>query len=882
MKPQKLVYFFIFLLCLGLNIYLRLFPSDFPQLKKQARLNVERSILENTQGLVNRNFPDFNPLIKQKIFEKLFKERQQDKEALRRQFREDYLKLKDKYQDSSGQTYLLEVDPYSWMRSTRLVLKNGYPGDNKEDGKIFDTYMLAPRGAKVTRFSLLFYLSSFLYKISYLFFPGLNLEKFLFYLPVFFSAFFLSVLYLFCRYFFSEIVAVSAVFFTGLAPVFLARSSAGWFDSDVLNILFPLLVIWSFAAALKHKNIFKNLFFSLLSSFFLCLYALSWVGWWFIYIVVLGLFLYVFSNNLFLYSKDFQEFKRSITPYIISLSIFITGSIVLCFFIAGFEPVSYAVRTLFAHLGLGKSVYNSIWPSTYYTVEELKTGDFLSIPLKLGNWVLFVISVASLLIIYLKQKRGKNADIIILLMFWSFFMVFTSFRGIRFTLLLSVPFGIFAGVGIDMFSKFISKRLRLVKKVRTKSFVLVCIALFSYLLISFSVKVGFVVAKRSFPMINDSWYEFLLQIKSSTPEDSIINAWWDYGSWFKEIARRRVIFDGQSQNRPVAYWMARILLSRNEEQALSILRMLNNSSDSLIKDLRGFIGGEFRIVCLLEKLVESSSKEAEVILSDYDIPKALKDKIKQAVFYKKPQSAYFVIDRNMLFKMHEISFIGNWGFAKVYIMKNRNKAREEILDNLEEMFLLPRNKAEAYYNEVILSTSGEEINEVLSNRWKFYFGLSEGEEENGNVYFGNGIILRLSDLDARIFFSDEQKFKQFKYVFFVDGQNLIYREHKDADSDWGCVFFKSAVSGLTQEGTQANDLRNEAVSTQGQAEVLKQPSKEKWQCIGMSKDLGQSLFFKLYFMKGKTLKYFKPFIIDERSGLYAFKIDWPEPSQELE
>jgi len=51
---------------------------------------------------------------------------------------------------------------------------------------------------------------------------------------------------------------------------------------------------------------------------------------------------------------------------------------------------------------------------------------------------------------------------------------------------------------------------------------------------------------------------------------------WDAGDWFKAVAKRRVLFDGQSQNSTRACWIGKVLLSSNEEEAVHILRMLNN------------------------------------------------------------------------------------------------------------------------------------------------------------------------------------------------------------------------------------------------------------------------------------------------------------------
>ena len=59
----------------------------------------------------------------------------------------EFARLKDRYQNDEGHTYLLEVDSYAWIRATRFVLENGHPGNLKAGKTSYDTFMLAPVGA---------------------------------------------------------------------------------------------------------------------------------------------------------------------------------------------------------------------------------------------------------------------------------------------------------------------------------------------------------------------------------------------------------------------------------------------------------------------------------------------------------------------------------------------------------------------------------------------------------------------------------------------------------------------------------------------------------------------------------------------------------------
>ncbi|MBN2121370.1 MAG: hypothetical protein JW734_10000 [Candidatus Omnitrophica bacterium] len=865
MRINKIAFFVLFLVCTGLNLHLRLFPVYFPQLKEKAKINVEHAILDEISGEVNEKFPDYNPLIKTKIIKELFKESKKDKAGFKEKVIQEYRSLKDKYQDKAGQTYLLEFDPYSWMRFTRFVLKNGYPGNEIRDGIVYDTYMLAPGGEEIYSIRFLYYSSAFLYKCASFFSPSLSLERFLFYLPVLFSLVFFISLYLFCRYFFSEVTAIFSLIFVGLAPIFIARSSAGWFDNDVLNILFPLLSIWALARAFGSRTPLKNILFSLTASFFISLYAFTWPGWWFIYLMILAFFGYVILNNLSLYFKDWTSLKKKTYPCVLSLLIFLSASVGFCLLVAKIEPLSYAYTSLRENLGLGKSLLSSVWPNTYYTVQELQPGSFLDIPPMLGGWAVFIMAVLSSLWIYIRNRRTEKLSVVVLLVFWLFSMTFASLKGSRFTLLLSVPIGIFLGAGLDRGIMLVIARIIDTKDLRLKIVFFTCVSLILYAFAASSINRGFATAKASFPAMNDDWHNFLIRLKESTPEDSIINSWWDYGSWFKEVSRRPVIFDGLSQNRPLAHWMARVLLTEDEEEAFRILKMLNNSSEKLFEDIEDFLGDGFKSVTLLNRLFKTQPKDTDAILDEYGLSQVLKERIKEVLFLKTPGPAYLVLDESMIYKMQAISFLGNWSFPKAYVMKHRNASKGEVLNNLSRIFALSSQEAERIYNEVILSQSPSEVNEVLSQRWAFDHRISKGKEAEGLVYFTNGAVFDLEKITARIFHPGEREFKKLKYIYFFSAEDLIYKEYEDSDFEWACLFLKKQAP--LEEAIQESDLSGDK----------QEPSfRNEYVCLGLAKELANTLFCRLYFMKAKGLKHFEPFVIDEEAGLYAFKINWEE------
>ncbi|MCF7908114.1 MAG: hypothetical protein K9L86_04500 [Candidatus Omnitrophica bacterium] len=844
-KLKKVTIFLILATVLGLNVYLRLFPANFPQLKKRAHLNIEDRMLSQAREFTQKQYPGYNSLIKEKIAKQVVKEGRKNSKGFKLRVNKEYERLKSQYQDDSGQTYLLEVDPYCRKRFTRLTLENGYPGNKIVDGKIYDKFMLAPQGGLVPPERFLYYFSAYLYRAVSFIFPNLSLEKFVFYLPVFLTFVFCIVLYLFCRYFFSNISGIFAIIFIGLSPVFIHRSSAGWFDQDVFNVLFPLLIVWFLGIGLKSKTFIQIVKYSLLASLLLGLYAFSWVGWWFIFAVIVIFFLATLANNFCLHFKDRDTLKKKNAPYLVSLAVFLSGSVIFCLLIAKVEPFSFLYGSLASNLRLGNSLSFSIWPSVLYTVSELKQGSFTSIPVYTGGWAIFMLSLFGLLWTYLREKRGKRADIVLILSCWTFVMFFASLKGLRFTQFLFVPLGIFLSVSLGDVWRLLPNWVRGVSSHKVRSGLILSAVCLICLVVSIPVRRSFSQASIQFPILNDGWYDLMIQIKEKTPENSVINSWWDYGNWFKEIANRRTLVDPQIQDAPITYWMARVFLAGNEEEAVRILRMINNSSDALFDQINSFLGDDFSSIVFLNKILRSEEKNIEAIFKEYKIPKGLAKKIKDVIFVKIPAPAYLFIDETMIYKISAISFLGNWNFAKVYIIKHQDLPKLEVINNLFRVFGLKQSEAELLYEEVMFSRIGREVNEVVSEKWTFPLYLAAGREDSGTVYFDNGIVLALNSSRATMFQQPEKKFKELSFTFIFDGDNLTYNESKMSQPmrfNSGGFFFKD----------------------NGQ-----------WKCIGVSnKALGESLLAKLYFTKAKTLDYFEPFIALDKANLYAFKIKW--------
>lgn len=832
---RHLILIFSLSLVLGVNIYFRIFTINFPQLKTQARNTIEQKIYREANQEIDKKLPEFSLPAKDILIKTFILEyKRKNKPLIKEQVQKEYLKLKDNYQDKSGQTYLLELDCWHWANYVENVYRTGHPGYKVINDKCYDSLLLAPSGNYLCWNNFLFYLSSFLYKIFSLVKP-VPLLTFLFYLPIFFISVFIAALYLFCSSRFGAAAAVISCLFVGLAPIFLSHSSAGWFDMDILNLLFPLLVVWAYLKAYEAAHLSSRCLWIFISCLWVGLFCYTWPGWWFIFLLIIIYeiysFLYLIFRALRYKEKNLGHFKK----HLLSLPLFLGFGLFWVILFSGFLPLIDLYLQVKQALTLNKPLIDSIWPNVYYTVGELRKADFFAISSFAGGTVLFITSLSCMLLLFSRTLRKREyadfqAQAITILMLWFIVMFFACFRGVRFVMFLLMPLGISLGWIInEAYSYF--------KNAQRKPLALAVMAIF----IAFSavaINNADKQARSIYPLMNDNWHKVLTVLKESTPREAILNSWWDFGDWFKTVSKRKVIFDGQSQNSPRAYWMARILLADNEEEVIRILRMLNNGGNQAFEILNKHINDPLKSFLLLEKAIFYQPKAAQEALLKFLPSSAVEETIK--LLFDKPPKAYFIVDPTMQDKVRAISYLGNWDFLKAYLLTNINKkGKDEIGEYLIKLGIA-HQLAQRLYQEASL-ISQKDLNGWLSQEVSFHSGLSKAKEQKDILLFDNGLVYNPKEKTAYVYSADKYSIPKSLLIFENDTlQEIVYPNNELAFS---VLVFKA-------EG----DYRS----------ILLEPK------------LAKSLLVRLYFLNGAGLKYFKPFI-EEKDGdehIRVFEINW--------
>lgn len=577
---------------------------------------------------------------------------------------------KSYWQDESGQTFLLEIDPYHWYRLVKNLVLYGSTGDKPQ----YDSFMLAPIGMKIDSSSqpslhknLHVYLSYYIFKFVRLFNKNISLMHLVFYLPVLISSLALIVVFLFCFSISRNSFNVSGFFAAmtlGLAPVFLMRSLAGWFDTDPYVILFSVLSVWMLFLSLRQKLSFnKIILFSTISGLCIGLFSLTWDGWWYIFdLLTFSMLFYIL--NLFLIKSNANK-QINLNSSLVSLFLFILSSFLFVSIFSGIETFKHFLSGPLNIAFAKGALQRGFWPNGFLTVNELKSESIAEVIYEIGGITVILFAVLYLILTFFNKKSTNHLEkkfIGFLFFFWITIMVFVSMQANRFSLLLTIPLSISFGLFLEYLFYLLFNKINLLHE---KEWVL--LGVFTAVFMP-GIFINSFPYRNAAPIMNRDWWNVLSDIKTRTPKDAIINSWWGFGHWFKAIADRRVIFDGATQDTPLAYWMARAFLTDSETEALGILRMLNSGSDKAYEELEKLGFNKYKSLNILNKIILLNKKEVDAWLVKYIPGQDERNRILKLTH--NPQTAYLVVDPYIKDKIREISFVAGWG--KVFDVQRTN------------------------------------------------------------------------------------------------------------------------------------------------------------------------------------------------------------------
>ncbi len=160
-------------------------------------------------------------------------------------------------------------------------------------------------------------------------------------------------------------------------PFYFARTVPGWFDTDMFNVIFPLLIVWFLFEA--YDNIYtstkKAILFSFLSAFFMFMFALAWNGWQYLFYIIIIFWSIQIIWNLIRCKMAKNNLYSFLAFFITTLSLVIIFS--------GFVNIIKVAYSPLLLLNLSGGVWFD-WPNVYISVSELGKPSLEGIVSNLG------------------------------------------------------------------------------------------------------------------------------------------------------------------------------------------------------------------------------------------------------------------------------------------------------------------------------------------------------------------------------------------------------------------------------------------------------------------------------------------------------------------
>lgn len=592
--------------------------------------------------------------------------------------------------DDHGLPYMYEMDSYYNYRLTENYLDQGYIGDTLINGKQWDIHSYYPPGVPMDYPPLIAYLGGLFYKVVNIF-GSVPLLVVCFWLPALIGPLAGVVAYLMVRRYTNDYGAAVAGILMTTAPYYFIRTVPGWYDTDMFNLIFPLLVVWFFTEAVQGKNNRIKTVYTILASFSMALFAFAWNGWQYMF-YLLVIFSIIYIIGLKLKGENIKEL-------LFILGIFVTITLTLVLFLNGYLALINILISPFQYITIFGG--NNPWipyPNVYTTVSELSGPSAVNIILDVGlaffGGILGFIWILRILINQNLKKKFLNRInwwFYLFLIIWAVTGLLAITKGVRFILMVIPPFVISMGILVGIIVEYlndakVSRRWEILQK---RKYLISVLSILLVIIIAIPAIISVYASCYSLvPGANDDMWVASQWINDSTniSNDTVIISSWSWGHLYTAIANRPVSLDGRMgyiETLPVRsydnsyvylekspstsreYWIEKAFSSNNESLSLGIFRMLATSGDAGYITVDKYTKNTTKTVDILNNILGVDNQTALSILTEnYGFNKQESQDILVYTHPHDPHPFILITNDGMITKGYWTFYFGGWDFNK--------------------------------------------------------------------------------------------------------------------------------------------------------------------------------------------------------------------------
>ncbi len=627
---------------------------------------------------------------------------------------------KELYRDDSGMPYFTEIDSYYNYRLTENYLNGGHLGDTYVNGEDWDSLSTSPDGRAADYEPLLIVFTANVYEFLNSF-TSVSLTQVAFWLgSVVSSLAVIPAYFIVRRSTHSEWGAIVAGVIAGAAPAYFSHTYGGFFDTDMFNVLLPLLIVLFLTESIYTKRMSLKVVFSVVAAGLLGLSSLAWSGYFYMIALTYGALILYIPASYIMDRRDGVDMSNRLewlrhNPATVPLIVFIVLSAILLFFL---DPD--LLETISDSLGIASSLQNATvgtaYPNVYVSVGEMQVPAIIDVANQSGGLFTLLFALIGLFVcVYVLRRKPKKeiseeeieeikskptkkkvrskrytpktkkaeelkeethehrfipgryeltADekhndlfLYLTLFLWIIGLAFMLTQGTRFIEQFAVPVALLSGIFVGIMIKYIDLRTE------QKAYVAAIAVIFVVLAVASPLYADYQAASQSVGSTNDDMYNTLTWINQNTPANSVLASWWDFGHLFTEVAHRQVVFDGGSQNNMRAYWIGNALQTHDQDLSAGILRMLANSGESASDTLDLYTNDTAKSVTILNEILPMDRSAASSTLTGtYGLQEQEANAVLDLTHPSETKPVYLILSSDMLSKASWWSYFGTWDF----------------------------------------------------------------------------------------------------------------------------------------------------------------------------------------------------------------------------
>lgn len=590
-----------------------------------------------------------------------------------------------------------------------------------------------------------------------------DIELVIFYFNVILCPLSAITVYIFMKRYFGRVAAIVSGFAMSTSVSYFLHTTYGFFDTDAIIMVLATSFMVCILNSFLEKDFKKQIISSVFSILILLLFFVSWEA----YYAYAGI-AFALAIVLVLLSK---VAKLDLNLKVPCATVMISSIFCLCMLSS--NSVGSLGRTIKTMLE------GSEWPDESKYIGELThptlvkgglNNSFLISQTGVVNWLgglsifllvfLFVVIFFVLLLKYKKDfinRVGRDKFVIIVfLISWALILIPVVIFGIRFVQLLALPFNMLLGIAVCIFIERFDGDIAC-KWEKNIAVVLISLLVFSdvaivnvkYALISafiilfvgltinkFSIRFitltivslvfagplinEYMVSENSPPLVADDLVDAMQYVESSTPEDSALIAWWDYGYYMQYATNRHTLADGGIYDGAYFYWLSNIFSTEDANLSIGISKMLLTGDIEAVRLSEEYFGSAEKAVEVLKEILVLDKNGAATLLRDkYDLSDNEINRLIDCIAYESNQNVYLVVYDNIAEAMPTICYYGLWDFKS-------KKTYSNSIDNESGKFKYPEELNGSVLIKCLNDNPPENIIHIYSNKTVSIYQLGSG------------------------------------------------------------------------------------------------------------------------------------------------------------